>query len=197
VRCPWSPAAKIRRLQALDSLLRTLPPRHVAVYEDEVDLHLNPKIGWDWMVRGQQKEVVTPVQNVKCYLAGGLDARTGQLVWVEGQRKTSALFIALLERLRACYPRAPVIHVVLDNFRIHDSRITRAALASHSARLRLHFLPPYCPQANAIERVWEDLHANVTRNHTCRTMETLMNNVRHYLTRRNQSLSQQPNRRAA
>jgi len=44
--------------------------RRVAVYEDEVDIHLNPKIGLDWMGLGQQKEVVTPGKNVKRYLAG-------------------------------------------------------------------------------------------------------------------------------
>jgi transposase len=69
VRCPWSPAWKTRRMNAIHGLLAHLPARHVAVYEDEVDIHLNPKIGWDWMVRGQQKEVVTPGQNVKRYLA--------------------------------------------------------------------------------------------------------------------------------
>lgn len=185
VRCPWSPLAKARRLGAIRRLLATLPRRHVAVYEDEVDIHLNPKIGLDWMVRGQQKEVVTPGQNVKRYLAGAWDVRSGLVTWVEGERKTSALFIGLLGQLRQSYPRAPVIHVILDNYRIHDSKITRAALAGFGGRLVLHFLPPYCPNDNKIERVWEHLHANVTRNHTCRTMDALMVEVREHLWREN------------
>jgi transposase len=181
VRCPWAPAWKTRRLNAIRDLLARLPRQHVAVYEDEVDIHLNPKIGWDWMVRGQQKEVVTPGQNVKRYLAGALDARTGQVCWVEGERKNSALFIALLDRLMTTYPQAPVIHVVLDNFRIHDSKLVHAALAGYAGRVRLHFLPPYCPEANKIERVWQDLHANVTRNHSRANIDELMNDVRYYL----------------
>jgi transposase len=148
VGCPWAKAAKSRRLNALRNLLATLPRRHVAVYEDEVDIHLNPKIGLDWMGRGQQKEVRTPGQNVKRYLAGALDARTGQLHWVEGVRKTSALFLALLDRLREVYAQAPVIHVILDNYRIHDSKIVQAALRWWGGRIRLHFLPPYCPNDN-------------------------------------------------
>jgi len=28
---------------------------HPVFYEDEVDIHLNPKIGADWQLRGQQK----------------------------------------------------------------------------------------------------------------------------------------------
>jgi transposase len=82
--------------------------------------------------------------------------------------------IALLTKLRAHYPRAAVIHVILDNYRIHDSKITQAALLAMAGRIRLHFLPPYCPQHNKIERTWEDLHAEVTRNHTCRTVESLL-----------------------
>lgn len=187
VRCPWSPIAKARRLNQIRRLLVNLPRNQVAVYEDEVDIHLNPKIGLDWMVRGQQKEVATPGLNVKRYLAGALDVRTGQIVWVEGERKTSALFIALLARLRAHHPRAAVIHVILDNYRIHDSKITQAALAGFGGRIRLHFLPPYCPNDNRIERHWQDLHANVTRNHTCANIDELMAEVRNYLWDRNRT----------
>lgn len=43
---------------------------HPVFYEDEVDTHLNPKIGSDWQLRGQQKQVVTPGQNEKYYLSG-------------------------------------------------------------------------------------------------------------------------------
>lgn len=188
VRCPWSPAAKSRRLNGIRRVLATLPRNHMAVYEDEVDIHLNPKIGLDWMVKGQQKEVETPGQNVKRYLAGAQDVRTGMVLWVEGEWKNSALFIALLTRLRSHYPRAAVIHVILDNYRIHDSKITQAALLAMAGRIRLHFLPPYCPEHNKIERTWEDLHAQVTRNHTCRTIEALMVEVRDYLWERNRNL---------
>jgi transposase len=192
VGCPWAKAAKTRRLNALRQLVATLPRGHVAVYEDEVDIHLNPKIGLDWMVRGQQKEVVTPGKNVKRYLAGALDARSGRVLWVEGERKTSALFITLLERLLQTYIDAPVIHIILDNYRIHDSKIVHAALGTFRGRIQLHFLPPYCPNDNKIERVWQDLHANVTRNHTCPDIMSLMGEVRYYLRKRNRQTTGNP-----
>jgi transposase len=188
VGCPWSKTAKTRRLNAIRTLLGALPRGHVAVYEDEVDIHLNPKIGLDWMGRGQQKEVVTPGQNVKRYLAGALNPHTGQLHWVEGKSKASALFIALVDKLLQVYADATVIHVVLDNYRIHDSKITQVALAGCGGRIQLHFLPPYCPNDNKIERVWKDFHANVTRNHTCRNIHALMREVRYYLRKRNRKI---------
>ena len=197
VGCPWAPGRKTRRLNALRRLVEALPRREVAVYEDEVDVHLNPKIGLDWMGYGQQKEVETPGQNDKRYLAGALDVRTGQLTWVEGVKKTSELFVGLLVKLYHTYPKAKVIHVILDNYRIHSSRYTELAQLGAGGRIRLHFLPPYCPQGNKIERVWEELHANVTRNHTCPDMKSLMREVRWWLQRYNRQAEKRHREQAA
>ena len=60
VGCPWPKARRMRRLAWIRRLIRNLGPDEVAVYKDEVDIHLNPKIGPDWMLSGQQKEVLTP-----------------------------------------------------------------------------------------------------------------------------------------
>jgi transposase len=186
VECPWEKARRLRRLRRIKRLLRDAGPDEVVLYVDEVDIHLNPKIGLDWMLRGQQKEVPTPGKNEKRYLAGALDARTGKLTWVEGPRKTSLLFLQLLYRLvTRTYRSARAVHVILDNYGIHDSLQVRLALATVKGRVKFHFLPPYCPDHNRIERVWQDLHANVTRNHRCRTMEQLMEQVRIYLKARN------------
>jgi transposase len=191
VGCPWSKARKTRRLNELRRLLLNLPRRERAFYQDEVDVHLNPKIGLDWMGWGQQKEVLTPGKNEKRYLAGALDVRTREVVWVEGERKTSYLFLDLLDKLRRTYPEVPRLHVILDNYKIHKSEIVAAALGGYLAgKIELHFLPPYCPDHNKIERVWQDLHANVTRNHNYATMAALMQAVRYYLHKRNRKLRQ-------
>jgi transposase len=185
VKCPWFPAAKTRRLNVIRRMLGSLPANEAAVYEDEVDIHLNPKIGLDWMGLGQQKEAMTPGQNVKRYLAGAKDVRTGEIHWVEAEQKNSWLFWDMLYKLTVVYAKAKVIHVILDNYGIHSSKMIIVALANFASRIRLHFLPPYSPDENDIERIWQDLHANVTRNHTCANMTKLMQNVRYYLRKRN------------
>jgi transposase len=185
VGCPWPRRRKNQRLAEIREALDGRGPAEVAVYLDEVDIHLNPKIGLDWMNRGTQKQVMTPGQNVKRYLCGALDADTERVTWVKAERKNSLLFIAMLHKLVEAYPRAGKIHVVLDNFKIHDSKISQAAVAALGGKVVLHFLPPYCPDHNRIERLWLDLHANVTRNHICRDMGELMRRVANYLNARN------------
>jgi transposase len=197
VRCPWSKPAKERRLRALRTLAANPAPREVVVYADEVDIHLNPKIGLDWMNRGQQKEVVTPGKNEKRYLAGALHVATGQLTCVEGNRKNSSLFVALLAALVQDYSGARKIHVILDNCRIHHSRMTQIALRNFGKRIVLHFLPPYCPNDNKIERVWLDLHAEVTRNHQRGSLAALMQDVWRFIRRRNHGRRTRIRRHAA
>jgi transposase len=182
VMCPWPQRRKSRRLNDIKRLEKKLPRHHVMLYVDEVDIHLNPKIGNDWMLKGQQKQVLTPGQNEKWYLAGALDHQSGRLHWVEGTSKNSALFISLVDDLvQKRYRNKKVIHLVLDNFKIHSSKAVQAASDRWGKRVQFHFLPPYCPDANRIERRWKDLHDNVTRNHTCRSMDELIECVRRYL----------------
>ena len=186
VRCPWSRRAKAARIRLIRQLAESLPHDQAAAWEDELDVHLNPKIGPDWMLPATQRTVMTPGKNVKRYVAGALDAKSDRLVWVAGQKKTSVLFMALLKKLLKEYANKKIIHVILDNYAIHSSRQTRAWLAEHGSRLRLHFLPPYCPDDNRIERrVWREVHANVTRNHDCETIEQLMNELAYHLMKRN------------
>ena len=182
VMCPWPQPQKSRRLNEIKRLETRLPRNQIMLYVDEVDIHLNPKIGNDWMLQGQQKRVLTPGQNEKRYLAGALDHQTGRLHWVEGTSKNSSLFILLVDDLvQTRYRHRQVIHLVLDNFKIHSSKAVQAAMSRWGQRVQFHFLPPYCPDANRIERRWKDLHDNVTRNHTCRSMDELMESVRRYL----------------
>lgn len=190
VGCPWKEKRRIRRIRQIERLMSSAGRHDVVVYVDEVDIHLNPKIGVDWMLCGTQKTVLTPGKNEKRYLAGALDARTGRLTWVESDRKNSDLFILQLWQLIKDYPNARCIHIILDNFSIHKSQRTQLALTALGPKVQLHFLPPYCPDHNRIERTWKDLHDNVTRNHTCRTMKQLMLEVNHYLVEKDQLLQQ-------
>jgi transposase len=181
VLCPWPRDARLQRLAEIRGLERCASAAEPVLYGDEVDIHLNPKIGRDWMLRGQQRRVVTPGQNQKFYLAGALDVRTGKLHTTGAHKKGAALFCDLLRLLASSYPRARCIHLVVDNYGVHKARAVLRLLEQLRGRLVLHFLPPYCPDANRIERVWLDLHANVTRNHRCKNMNQLLANARRYL----------------
>jgi transposase len=168
------------KLRALRQLLGTLPADETAVFMDEGDVNLNPKIGCQWMLRGEQATVETPGTNVKRYLAGSIHWRTGRVILTEGKPKEgrgAALFVRHLDDLRRAFRHYRVIHVICDNARFHKpetSKAVREYLAQWSGRVVLHFLPTYSPECNPVERVWWRLHEAVTRNHRCQTMDELL-----------------------
>jgi putative transposase len=169
-----------QKLNALRQLLRELPEDETAVFMDEVEVNTNPKIGCAWMPRGEQSEVATPGTNQKRVLAGSLHWRTGRLFVTEGLAKegrTAALFCRHLDELRRRLRRYRVIHVVCDNVKTHKaegSRLVKQYLKEHGERLKVHYLPVYSPECNPVERVWWRLHEAVTRNHSCTSMEGLL-----------------------
>ena len=167
-------AAKLWQIRAL---LRHLPGNEIAVFQDEVDINTNPRIGAMWMPRGYQAEVRTPGTNSKRYLAGSLNWRTGELILTEGGRRNADLFLAHLDELRRRLRRYRVIHVICDNAGFHQPERCRKVqqyLAQWGHRVQLHFLPTYAPETNPIERVWWHLHEEITRNHRCRNIEELL-----------------------
>jgi transposase len=157
---------RVSKLARIRRLVETLPADAALFFADELDIHLLPKLGYEWMLRGTQAQVMTPGTNQKRYLAGALNHVTGKLLSVVGERKNRWLFIELLKALdRACpAQKFARLYVVVDNYRIHRAKAVAEWLARHP-RFELVFLPSYCPRANPIERAFGDVHDKCTRNH--------------------------------
>ncbi len=170
------------KLAAIQALLTDLPPDETAVFQDEVDVHLNPEIGSCWMIRGEQAEVQTPGNNQKRHLAGSLHWRTGTLLLSPpGTQRNADLFLTHLEHLRKTLRRYRTIHVICDNAKFHGSRKVQEYLYQWRGRIEIRFLPKYAPETNPIERVWWRLHEAITRNHRCGSIEELLEQVDQWL----------------
>ncbi len=76
----------------------------------------------------------------------------------------AASTIRLQESIEALYPMFVLIHVFVDNARYHHAKLVREWLARPGCLIKLHFVPPYCPHLNPIERLWDVMHKNVRYN---------------------------------
>ena len=121
---------------------------------------------------------MTPGTNEKRYLAGALNLATGIMEHGVWYRKTTGLFLDLLDTRDRAYPAPAFTHlsVVADNAKIHHAGEVEKWLAAHP-RFELLFLPTYCPRAKPIERACGDVHAKCTRNHTRQRMWHLVQDV--------------------
>ena len=176
------------RLQALRTVLAGMPDDETAVFQDEVDINTNPKIGSMWMVKGQPAEVQTPGNNEKRYVSGSIHWRTGKVFLTQGkprQGRNTALFLSHLDDLRSRLRHYKKIHVICDRAKCHTSDEVAIYLHEHRDRIELHLLPAYSPDCNPIERVWWHLHEAVTRNHQCKSMQELLDLTFAWLGERN------------
>jgi transposase len=170
-----------KTLETIEKLVARASREEEVFYQDEADVHLNPKIGATYLKPGHQPVVLTPGKNLKRYIFGALNARTGNIVYGVAEHKNSELFAQFLQFLSAQYRRAKRIHLVLDNYVIHKAQLVTRTLEALRGRVVLHFLPPYSPEDNVIERLWKQLHDHVTRNHRHRTIASLVAAVRRFM----------------
>jgi hypothetical protein len=137
---------RLASVVALWSGTYRMSKRRVASFCREV-LGVEVAVGEICRIEQTVTQAVTPGQNQKHYLAGALEPRTGRLVYCTSERKTNALFRALLDRLDWLYPKAQFskVYLVVDNYGIHKAKAIERWLAVHP-RFELLFLPTYCPR---------------------------------------------------
>jgi transposase len=92
---------------------------------------------------------------------GAIDLETGQTRMIDVETVNAASTITLLEAIEALYPMLALIHVFLDNARYHHAKLVQDWLARPDCRIKLHFIPSYCPHLNPIERLWGLMHRTV------------------------------------
>lgn len=128
------------KLAILQRLLADLPANETAVFQDELDINTNPKIGSMWMAKGCQATVATPGNNEKRHLSGSIHWRTDQIFLTEGrpkQGRDTALLLAHLGDLRSRLRRYTKIHVICDNAKCHTSEAIAIYLWEHRDRIEL------------------------------------------------------------
>jgi transposase len=85
-------------------------------------------------------------------LFAAFDTRSGHVYATTAPRRRQVEFIAFLEQLDREIPAAiTMIHLVLDNVRMHTGAVVRAWLAAHP-RFCCHFPPVHCSWMNQVEQ---------------------------------------------
>jgi transposase len=93
-----------------------------------------------------------------------INLETGQTRIIETESVDAQSTIKLLDSIEDHYPCKEKIHVFLDNARYHHARLVGEWMDQPGRRIKLHFIPPYCPHLNPIERLWGVMHKHITHN---------------------------------
>jgi transposase len=114
------------------------------------------------------KDVVVAVEQSsgrdRLNIHGTIDLETGRTIMKDVLTVDAASTITLQIAIEAMSPGKRLIHVFLDNARYHHAKLVQTWRARPDCRIKLHFIPAYCPHLNPIERLWGLMHRHITHN---------------------------------
>ena len=121
-------------------------------FGDEAGVRSDYHAGTTWGVKGKTPVVPRTGGRNSVNMLSAVSAR-GELrfMLVKG-RVNGDVFAEFLRRLM--HNTAQPVFLILDGHSIHRSRAVRDFVARQEGRLRLFFLPPYSPELNPGEQVW-------------------------------------------
>jgi len=134
-----------------------------------------------WAPKEQSLAIERTSGRERIDIHGAVDLETGQTRMIEADTVDAISTIQLLESLELPYPFRVYIHLFLDNPRYHPAKLVREWLSRPGCRIKLHFLPTYCPHLNPIERLWGVMHKNVTHNQCHETRGEFADAALHFL----------------
>lgn len=143
-------------------LRKTVQDDEPIIFMDASHPTMATKLGYGWIKKGQDKHIATTASRSRVNITGGINIQTMQLLSRSYQTINGASTIDFLKCLAAAYPSAPCIHVILDQSGYHKSQEVANYLAT--SRIQCHFLPPYSPNLNPIERLWKIMNVKVRNN---------------------------------
>ncbi|MEZ8140364.1 IS630 family transposase [Enterovibrio sp. FF113] len=121
------------------------------------------KITYGWIRTGQDKMLETTGSRSRLNIIGALNLNdiSGTIV-SEYDTINSESIIRFFCKLRERYPLAHKLHIILDGAGYHRSDIVRDA--AFVLNIELHYLPPYSPNLNPIERLWKVMNEHSRNN---------------------------------
>lgn len=116
-----------------------------------------------WMIkRGFRKEIAANSGRSRLNLTGALDLISRKILTQEDKTLNAESTIAFLNKIEENYPKKSKIHLFCDNARYYRNKSVTAFL--EKSKISMHFLPPYSPNLNPIERVWKWMKERVLYN---------------------------------
>lgn len=139
--------------------------------EDEASVCLTPLLGKTWAERGKPRKVSVTGGRASVAAMSAISPK-GRLVFrLHDKRITSAEVIDFLKQLLRQHPNRHIV-VVMDQAKPHTSKMTKAFIASR-ARLHVFYLPPYSPDWNPDEKVWNHLKNHELKAHRATNKQEL------------------------
>jgi transposase len=145
-----------------NNLKSTLAKDEAIFFGDSAHPSHQTRPAYGWIKKGVRKAVKMTASQKRLNLIGAINLSNHKVVvkavdWVN----CDSLKLFCKQLIQAT-PKIKRVHLILDNAGYHKSKEFTEWI--ETTKIKLHYLPPYSPNLNPIERLWKVMHENVTYN---------------------------------
>ncbi|MDW2078361.1 IS630 family transposase [Vibrio sp. 1863] len=140
------------------------PSEAPVLFMDAVHPTQSTKLSYGWIRKGQDKLIETTGSRTRLNLIGALSLENiGATVTETYETINSESIVRFFWKLKKeHYPLEQKVHLILDGAAYHRTELVKDA--AKVLNIELHYLPPYSPNLNPIERLWKVMNEHARNN---------------------------------
>jgi len=175
----FNPEKQAQFIHDYEKLKAELTEDEPLLFIDAVHPTQATKITSGWIKTGTDKPIETTGSRTRLNIIGAI--RLGHLSEaVTDQYKTinSESIMDFFEQIKRSYASSSCINIVLDGAGYHRS--AQVVNKAKELNITLHYLPPYSPNLNPIERLWKVMNEQVRNNQYFATAKEFRHQINHF-----------------
>ena len=143
-------------------LVAETPANEPILFMDSAHPTMATKVVCGWIRKGLDKPIAQTASRTRVNVMGAIELASMSIVSCRPEYVNAETTVAFFDQLTAAYPFAPSIHIILDQSGYHRSLLVQSEALRRN--IVLHYLPPYSPNLNPIERLWKVMNEEVRNN---------------------------------
>lgn len=133
------------------------------LFVDGVHPSMQTKVAHGWIRKGQEKEIPTTASRTRINILGAINLKDMSVITEDcGKSINSQSILGFLDSIKEKYIEKNVIHLILDQASYNKAFEVREY--AYKLGIHLHYLPPYSPNLNSIERLWKVMNEKARNN---------------------------------
>lgn len=141
-------------------------------FQDESGISLSPVVGKTWAPVGETPKIKVTGKRGGFCISSAISPAGKMVFRIEKKRVNSRLFVDFLVQITKHHPHRKVI-VICDNARPHIAKYVKEFVMSNKNKIAIYHIPPYSPELNPDEEVWNYLKNVKLKDHQARSKEEL------------------------
>lgn len=149
-------------------------------FGDGVHPTMATKVSYGWIKKGKKNDklIATAASRTRMNLMGSINLETMSLTIASHKTINSEAMECHFKALREKYPKALKIHLILDRGPYNRSQKTQDAAKKYG--IEIHYLPPYSPNLNPIERLWKVMNEHVRNNRFFESVDNFRDTIMNF-----------------